>query len=56
MKTKKLTMRTVAVMLAMVAMLGLLVNAFAVYDTPTFSDVPKSFWGYTYIEQAAEKG
>lgn len=56
MKSKKFTVKTVALMLVMVTMLGLLVNAFAVYDTPTFSVVPSNFWGYTYIEQAAEKG
>lgn len=56
MKSKKFTVKTVALMLVMVTMLGMFVQAFAVYDTPTFSDVPKDFWGYTYIEQAAEKG
>lgn len=56
MRTKKITAKFVTILLAAVMMLGLLINAFAVYDTPTFSDVPKDFWGYTYIEQAAEKG
>lgn len=56
MKSKKFTVKTVALMLVMVTMLGMFVQAFAVYDTPTFSDVPREFWGYTYIEQAAEKG
>lgn len=56
MKSKKFTAKAVALMLAVVTVLGLFVNAFAAYDTPTFSDVPKNFWGYTYIEQAAAKG
>lgn len=27
----------------------------AAYETPTFSDVPKSHWSYAYVEQAAEQ-
>lgn len=44
MKSKKFTVKTVALMLVMATMLGMFVRAFAVYDTPTFSDVPKNFW------------
>lgn len=35
---------------------GLAAPTLAAYDNPSFTDVPKDFWGYTYIEQAAEKG
>lgn len=48
--------KTISLFLALALCLGLAVPVLAVYDTPTFSDVPKDFWGYTYIEQAAEKG
>ena len=27
-----------------------------VFAAPTFQDVPSSFWGYTFINQAAEAG
>ena len=40
--------------LFLAAALSLAVPALAVYETPTFSDVPKSFWGYASIEKAAE--
>ena len=49
MKSKSLSLA-----LALVLALSLAVPALAVYETPTFSDVPKSFWGYASIEQAAE--
>ncbi len=49
MKSKPLSLA-----LALVLALSLAVPALAVYETPTFSDVPKSFWGYASIEQAAE--
>lgn len=48
--------KTISLFLALALCLGLVVPALAAYDTPTFSDVPREFWGYTYIEQAAEKG
>lgn len=48
--------KTISLFLALALYLGLVVPALAAYDTPTFSDVPPNFWGYTYIEQAAEKG
>lgn len=54
---KKLIKRThIAAMLAAVMMFALGISAFATYETPTFTDVPKSYWGYTYIENAVEKG
>lgn len=61
MKTKKnnATFKVISLMLVMVMMLGILVQAFAAdnkYVTPTFTDVPKSHWAYTFAEQAAEKG
>lgn len=56
MKAKEFTAKFVSILLAAVMTLGLTVPALAAYDTPTFSDVPPEFWGYTYIEQAAEKG
>ena len=61
MKTKKnnATFKVISLMLVMVMMLGILVQAFAAdnkYVTPTFTDVPKSHWAYTFVEQAAEKG
>lgn len=46
----------VSVMLVAVMMLGLLVNAFAIYDTPTFTDVPKNAYYYTYVEEAVANG
>ena len=49
MKSKPLSLA-----LALVLALSLAVPALAVCETPTFSDVPKSFWGYASIEQAAE--
>ena len=49
MKSKPLSLA-----LALVLALSLAVPALAVYETPTFPDVPKSFWGYESIEQAAE--
>lgn len=48
--------KTISLFLALALCLGLVVPVLAVYDTPTFKDVPHEFWGYTYIEQAAEKG
>ena len=49
MKSKSLSLA-----LALVLALSLAVPALAACETPTFSDVPKSFWGYASIEQAAE--
>lgn len=40
--------------LALALSLSLAAPALAVYETPTFTDVPKSFWGYVSIEKAAE--
>lgn len=55
MKTSRVTKKAIALMLIIVTMPAMFIHAFAAYDTPTFSDVPKNYWGYTYIEQAAEK-
>lgn len=42
--------------LALALSAGLAAPALAVYETPTFTDVPKSHWAYTYVEQAAKEG
>ena len=46
--------RLLSLALALTLSLSLAVPALAVYETPTFPDVPKSFWGYMSIEKAAE--
>ena len=46
--------RILSLALALALSLSLAVPALAVYETPTFTDVPKSFWGYMSIEKAAE--
>ena len=46
--------RILSLALALALSLSLAVPALAVYETPTFTDVPKSFWGYVSIEKAAE--
>lgn len=48
--------KTISLFLALALCLGLAAPAFAAYENPSFSDVPKDFWGYTYIEEAAAKG
>lgn len=51
--------KVISLALAMIMMLGILSRAFAadnMYLTPTFTDVPKNHWAYTFVEQAAEKG
>ena len=53
---KKFTVKFVPLMLVAVMMVGLLVNAFAIYDTPTFTDVPKNAYYYTYVEEAVANG
>lgn len=58
-KKNKAAYKVVSLMMVMVMMLGILVQVFAAdnkYVTPTFTDVPKSHWAYTFVEQAAEKG
>lgn len=42
--------------LSLVMALGLGIPAHAVYDAPSFTDVPKNHWAYTYVEQAVEEG
>lgn len=46
--------RILSLALALALSLSLAAPALAVYETPTFTDVPKSFWGYVSIEKAAE--
>lgn len=46
--------KAISLFLALALSAGLAVPALAVYETPTFTDVPKSFWGYVSIEKAAE--
>ncbi len=46
--------KAISLFLALALSVGLAVPALAVYETPTFTDVPKSFWGYVSIEKAAE--
>lgn len=46
--------RILSLALALALSLSLVAPALAVYETPTFTDVPKSFWGYVSIEKAAE--
>ena len=46
--------RILSLALALALSQSLAVPALAVYETPTFTDVPKSFWGYVSIEKAAE--
>ena len=53
-----LTRTRIAAMLAIVLVCSLVMSAFANgdYTTPSFTDVPKSYWGYIYVEKAHEKG
>lgn len=46
--------KTVSLLLALALSAALAAPVSAVYETPTFTDVPKSFWGYVSIEKAAE--
>lgn len=48
--------RILSLALALALSLSLAAPALAVYETPTFTDVPKSYWGYIYVEKAHEKG
>lgn len=52
------TRARIAAMLAIVLVCSLVMSAFANgdYTTPSFTDVPKSYWGYIYVEKAHEKG
>jgi len=54
-ETRTMKKRILSFALALALSLSLAAPAFAVYETQTFSDVPKSHWAYTYVEQAAEK-
>lgn len=46
--------KTVSLLLALALSAALAAPVSAVYETPTFTDVSKSFWGYVSIEKAAE--
>ena len=46
--------KTVSLLLALALSAALAAPVSAVYETPTFTDVPKSFWGFVSIETAAE--
>lgn len=46
-------MRTFCAALTLALSLILAYLSGAAYETPTFSDVPKSHWAYAYVEQAA---
>lgn len=48
--------KAISIFLALALSAGLAVPALAAYETPTFTDVPKGNWAYTYVERAAEKG
>ena len=48
--------KAISIFLALALSAGLAIPALAVYETPTFTDVPKGNWAYTYVERAAEKG
>lgn len=50
---KKINVTAVA---AAVLAVTMVCSAFAAFETPTFTDVPKSHWAYTFIETAAGKG
>jgi hypothetical protein len=46
----------VTAVVAAVLAVTMVFSAFAAFETPTFTDVPKSHWAYTFIETAAGKG
>lgn len=46
----------VTAVVAAVLAVTMVCSAFAAFETPTFTDVPKSHWAYTFIETAAGKG
>ena len=50
--------KVVSIVVALALVCGVVMSAFAANDyvNPTFTDVPKSHWGYTFVEKAVEKG
>ena len=48
--------KTVSLLLSLALSAALAAPVSAVYETPTFTDVSKSHWAYTYVEKAHEKG
>lgn len=55
---KKINNKVVSIVVALALVCGVVMSAFAANDyvNPTFTDVPKSHWGYTFVEKAVEKG
>lgn len=49
--------KIVPAVVALAMVCGVVMSAFAAgdYVDPTFTDVPKSHWAYTFVEKAAEK-
>ena len=50
--------KVVSLIVALALVCGVVMSAFAANDyvNPTFTDVPKSHWAYTFVEKAVEKG
>ena len=50
--------KVVSIVVALALVCGVVMSAFAANDyvNPTFTDVPKSHWAYTFVEKAVEKG
>lgn len=55
---KKINNKVVSIVVALALVCGVVMSAFAAgdYVNPTFTDVPKSHWAYTFVEKAVEKG
>lgn len=55
---KKINSKVVSIVVALAMVCGVVMSAFAANDyvNPTFTDVPKSHWAYTFVEKAVEKG
>jgi len=53
---KHLNKRVLASFLVVLVLVGLITQVFATYDKPTFPDVPKTHYAYTYVEKAAQNG
>ena len=55
---KKINNKVVSIVVALALVCGVVMSAFAANDyvNPTFTDVPKSHWAYTFVEKAVEKG
>ena len=55
---KNINNKVVSIVVALALVCGVVMSAFAANDyvNPTFTDVPKSHWAYTFVEKAVEKG